>query len=95
MQRQTPPLPQDGYAGVGVVGGRPSRSLSANAVSVSQTNSPKLRKGASAHAVTHSFPQQKRPRSNERQPEVEYDGAGGEEEDTPLATLRQQQRRVI
>ena len=94
-QRQAPSLPQDGFAGAG--GRIPTRSLSANAVSVPQVNSnPKIRKGLSAHAISPSArqPEMKRPRSSEGRPGVDLDGLG-EEEDTPLATLRQQQRRAM
>lgn len=94
MQRQNPSLPQDSYAGVGVGGGRPGRSLSANAVPAAQPNGNKVRKGASIHAISPSSqPQARRPRSSEGP--VDADGAGGEEEDLPLATLWQQQRRVV
>jgi len=95
VQRQAPPMPQDGFAAVG--GRTPTRSLSANAVAVPQTNgSPKIRKGYSAHAISPSArqPEIRRPRSSEGRPGVDLDGLG-EEEDTPLATLRQQQRRVM
>jgi len=95
VQRQAPSMLQDGFA---TVGGRiPTRSLSANAVSVPQANgSPKIRKGLSAHAISPSArqPEIRRPRSSEGRPGVDLDGLG-EEEDTPLATLRQQQRRVM
>ncbi|KXN86611.1 Protein zds1 [Leucoagaricus sp. SymC.cos] len=95
VQRQTPPLPQDGYVGVGVGGGRPTRSLSANAVPVPQANGAKMRKGASVHAISPSSQSQaRRPRSSEGRPGVDSDGMG-EEEDMPLAALRQQQRRVM
>jgi hypothetical protein len=92
VQRQAPSLPQDGF--IGVAGGsRPSRSLSANAVHVSQANGLKGRKVSSAHAVSPSTqPQVRRPRSSEGQPQVDSDGTGGEEEDMPLAALRQQRR---
>ncbi|KAF9453536.1 hypothetical protein P691DRAFT_755388 [Macrolepiota fuliginosa MF-IS2] len=97
IQRQTPSLPQDGYAGVGVGGGRPGRSLSANAVPPPQANGAKLRKGASAHAVPSSLQSQgRRPRTtSEGKPENEGGAGAGEEEDMPLATLRQQQRRIM
>jgi len=95
VQRQAPSMPQDGFAAGG--GRIPGRSLSANAVPVPQANgSPKIRKGFSAHAISPSArqPEIRRPRSSERRPGVDLDGFG-EEEDTPLATLRQQQRRVM
>lgn len=97
VQRQAGSLPQDGFVGMGVGGGRaPSRSLSANAVPVpQQANGAKLRKGSSAHAISPSSqPQARRPRSSEGRPGVDPDGIG-EEEDMPLATLKQQQRRVM
>jgi hypothetical protein len=85
MQRQSPSLPQDGFGGVG---GRPGRSLSATAIPAHQANGTKVRKGSSVHAVLPS-PQSltKRPKSSET--------GSGEEEDLPLATLWQQQRRVV
>lgn len=95
VHRQAPSLPQDGFAGAGLGGGRgPSRSLSANAVPVPQANgAAKLRKGSSAHAISPSpQPQARRPRSSEG-PKVDFDGMG-EEEDMPLAALKQQ-RRVV
>jgi len=93
MQRQ-PPLPTDGFVGAGVGGGRPSRSLSANAIPPPQINGTKVRKGQSMHAVSpNPQVQPRRPRTSEGRPDG--DSLGGEEEDTPLATLRQQQRRVV
>lgn len=95
MQRQTPSLPQDGYAGVGVGGGRPGRSLSATAVPPPQTNGAKVRKGVSMHAALPSQQSQtRRSGAVEGRPATDVDGVG-EEEDMPLAALRQQQRRVM
>jgi hypothetical protein len=85
-QTQRPPLPQDGFGGMG---GRPGRSLSATAIPAHQANGTKIRKGSSAHAVPSNLqPHTRRPKSREV--------GGGEEEDLPLATLwQQQQRRVV
>ncbi|EKM81864.1 hypothetical protein AGABI1DRAFT_126221 [Agaricus bisporus var. burnettii JB137-S8] len=85
QQKHNAPLPQDGFGGVG---GRPGRSLSATAIPAHQVNGAKARKGSSVHAINPSSqPHMRRPKSNE--------AGSGEEEDLPLATLWQQQRRVV